>query len=53
MLVQHSKHSLTKHMNYCIRITEILSSFKKFTYPWHTRIATAISDQNNEQHIHK
>ena len=49
MLVHHSKHSLTKHMNYYIRITEISSVFFFFfffffliSYLWHTKVATAI-----------
>ena len=57
MLVQHSNHSLTKHMNYIYsylyNIYIISRSFFKITYLWHTRVATAISDQHNEQHIKK
>ena len=55
MLVQHSKHSLTKHMSYYIRITEISRSFFKFLN--HFSVAHyssySYSDQNNEQHIKK
>ena len=34
-------------------ITEILSICTKITYLWHTREATAISDKDNEPHMHK
>ena len=40
-------------MNYYIRITKISSSFKKITYLWHIRVAAAVSDINNNQHIKK
>ena len=34
-------------------ITEISGIVKKITYLWHTRVAAAISNKSNEQHMHK